>query len=42
MENKLNQAKELLKEYGQEHILDFIPKLSKEQVQALIDQIVRN
>ena len=40
MEDKLTQAKQLLKKYDQEHIIEFFPKLSEEQQLNLADQII--
>ena len=40
MENKLVCAKQLLEKYNQKHIIKFFKKLSKEQEQALVEQIL--
>lgn len=40
MYDKLNQAKEILKKYNQEHLLYFYDELSEEQQNILIDQIL--
>ena len=36
MEDKLNEAKQILKEYNQEHLLQFYDELSEEQKNILI------
>ena len=40
MDTKLNQAKEILKEYNQEHLLYFYDELSSEQKDILLNQIL--
>ena len=40
MEDKLNKAKEILKKYNQEHLLQFYDELSEEQKNILINQIL--
>ncbi len=40
MEEKLLAAKELLKKYGQEHLLNFYNKLTKEKQNELLDSIL--
>lgn len=40
MEDKLNEAKQILKEYNQEHLLQFYDELSEEQKNILINQIL--
>ena len=39
MDTKLNQAKEILKEYNQEHLLYFYDELSSEQKDIILNQI---
>ena len=40
MYDKLNQAKEILKKYNQEHLLYFYDELSEEEKNILINQIL--
>lgn len=40
MEDKLNEAKQILKEYNQEHLLQFYDEISEEEKNILINQIL--
>ncbi len=40
MEEKLSEAKKLLTEYGQEHVLNFYEELSEEEKNQLLDEIL--
>lgn len=41
MDNKLNKAKQILKKYNQEHLLQFYEELSNEEKSILLDQILK-
>lgn len=40
MDNQYLKAKEILKKYNQEHLLDFYDKLTQEKKEKLINQIL--
>ena len=40
MEDKYKKAKKILKQYNQEHILNFYEELDQKQREQLIDQIL--
>ena len=41
MDNKYNEAKEILKKYKQEHIIEFIDKSNEETKNKLIEQVLK-
>ena len=41
MEDKITEAKQILERHNQKHIIRYFKKLSKEQKQALAEQILR-
>ena len=41
MENELCKAKEILKKYNQEHLLNFYDELTEDEKKILISQIIK-